>query len=84
MNSSTIISYLQGSNIKQAIIMVYLVMAIIIVCYNWLYLSHSLHVTAKHMGLNAPAPIRQTIKISITLSLLTAILSILLLLTGMY
>ncbi len=84
MNTSTILGYLQGSGIKQFIIILYLVMAIVIVCYNWLYLSHSLHVTAKHMGLNAPVSIRQTIKISIILSFLTAIFSILLLLTGRY
>ncbi len=84
MNISTVISHLQESSIKQSIIILYLVMAIVIVCYNWLYLSHSLHVTAKHMGLNAPVSIRQTIKLSIIISLLTALLSIFLLMTGMY
>jgi hypothetical protein len=84
MNVSTVINYLQGSSIRQLIIISYLFLAIVIVCYNWLYLYHSLHVTAKHMGLNTPVAIRQTIKISIMLSLVTAILSIFLLMTGRY
>ncbi|HVF69476.1 MAG TPA: hypothetical protein VNA13_02825 [Xanthomonadales bacterium] len=84
MNSSVITQFLQENGFKQAVIILYLTLAIAIACYNWLYLYHSLHVTTKHMGLNAPLYIRGIIKTSIFLAVFTVGISIFLLLSGMY
>jgi hypothetical protein len=66
-------------NLKQIIIVIYMMLAVFIVCYNWLYLSHSLHVTKEHMGLNAPPIIRTTIKFSIFLAMAVFIICFVLL-----
>jgi hypothetical protein len=75
MNISALLLFIQQSNISQAILLLYLAIAVIIAGYNWLYLYHSIHVTTKHMGLNAPIYMGNLIKISIFLALLTAALS---------
>lgn len=84
MNTSIIITFLHEIGFKQAVLVLYAVLAVIVAGYNLLYLSHSLHVTTDHMGLNAPKQIRTILKMSIFLAIITASLSIFFLLFGWY
>lgn len=72
------------SGLKTALLAAYLLVAVMLVSYNWLYLYHSLHVSTRHIGLNSPQFIRRIIKACIGLSLVTAVFIMLLLILGSY
>jgi len=61
---------------KPLLLLVYFVVAILIVLYNWLYLSMTLHAHSQ-IGLNSPKHIDYLVKISSLIALLTAGLAIL-------
>jgi hypothetical protein len=84
MNVLQITSFLHDLGFKQAVLLLYILLAAIFAGYNVLYLNHSLHVTTHHMGLNAPKHIRTVLKISIFFAAFTGIFSLLVLIVGWY
>lgn len=74
MNNIDISSIVNNTNFKIAILLLYAVIAVVVFSYNWLYLYHSLHVSSKHMGLNAPPSIRRVIKLCIVIAGITVVM----------
>jgi hypothetical protein len=68
MNGTNISTVLNEGGFKALILVFYLVIALSVLLYNRLYLYHSLHVSAKHMGLNSPPFIRNIIKFCILIA----------------
>mgnify|MGYP001791593295 CR=1 FL=1 len=73
MNDLNILTVLNTKTIKEFILLIYLIIALIALSYNRLYLYHSLHVSSKHMGLNAPPFIRNLIKFCMLIAGITVL-----------
>lgn len=84
MNTSLITNFIVLHSSKTAILIVLLIIGILTASYNRLYLYHSLHVTGKHMGINASKFIGGLIELGVVIAILTVIAAVFFLVTGWY
>lgn len=84
MNELAITNTLRGSGFKAILLALIILAALFVVGYNWLYLTQSLHVSSKHIGLTSPKYLKRIVRISIFLAVVTIFLSLGFLLFGFY
>jgi hypothetical protein len=69
--------------VKFIILLLYLVVVVFVVAFNWLYSVRTIRAT-RQIGLYVPAYIRRLVKVSSVLAVLTGVLALMFLFTGMY
>jgi hypothetical protein len=84
MNMEAVTNILGDAGLRRAILILFLAFSIVLAGYNTLYLSQSLHITARHMGIESPLYLKQVIKVGIFSSVVSAGFCLLLLLSGRY
>lgn len=67
--------------VKISILLLYLLIIMVILAFNWLYSARTLRAN-KHIGLYTPSYIRILVKISNNIAIFTAVLIGILLITG--
>ncbi|HSW48028.1 MAG TPA: hypothetical protein VLG67_03005 [Candidatus Saccharimonadales bacterium] len=84
MNSEIITNFILLHSFKSVVLIVILAVAVLTASYNRLYLYHSLHVTGKHMGINASVFIKRFIELGVIIAMITVLAAAFFLVTGWY